>query len=84
MTTKTKAAPKTSAVPRRRSARNAPELPPEHQVHVGTWHGIPNYLCPYCPFAVLDTDGLDGEALVVAHIAELHRQQAIESAQKEF
>lgn len=37
---------------------------------IGEWAGHPNYGCPYCPFATLD-----GTALVVAHIATVHRDQ---------
>lgn len=56
---------------RRRSARKlAPPSPDPETYQAGTWSGVPNFVCPYCPYATLD-----GTALVVAHIASEHRAQ---------
>lgn len=59
---------------RKRSARNAsrdvaPKVDPE-TYEVGTWAGIPNFGCPLCPFRTLD-----GTAVVVTHIADVHRTE---------
>jgi len=62
--------------PRRRSARNLAPDPETYQV--GTWSGIPNYGCPFCPVRTLE-----GTALIVAHIASDHRAQAIQTASQE-
>ena len=62
--------------PRQRSARNAPARPDPDTYQVGEWAGRPNYGCPFC--ASFRT--LDGAAEVVAHIALLHRPQAIAPA----
>lgn len=36
------------------------------QYTIGTWSGLPNYSCTYCPFQTLD------EAEMIAHILERH------------
>lgn len=66
----------TSRTRTRRAAR-APEPDPE-TYQVGTWSGFPNYGCPFCPYRTLT-----GTALVVAHIASDHREQAIQASQEE-
>lgn len=61
---------------RNRSARiRAPKVDPE-TYEVGTWAGIPNYGCPLCPFRTLD-----GAALVVAHLADVHRTELSQANQ---
>lgn len=65
----------------RRSARKAAPEPDSETYQVGTWSGIPNYGCPFCPFRSLATDH-SGTAVVVAHIASDHREQAIAQAQE--
>lgn len=61
---------------RKRSARNvAPQVDPT-TYEVGTWAGQPNFGCPFCPYRTLE-----GPALIVAHIASDHRQQAIQAIQ---
>lgn len=61
---------------RRLSARKPAPDPETYQV--GTWSGIANYGCPFCPYRTLE-----GAALVVAHIATDHREQAIQAASPE-
>ena len=61
----------------RRSPRTAPAAPDPVTYQVGTWAGIPNYGCPFCPYRVLE-----GTAHVVAHIASAHREQAIQASQE--
>ena len=61
---------------RARSARNAPARPDPETYQIGTWAGRPNYGCPFC--ASFRT--LDGASEVVAHIALVHRSEAITPA----
>lgn len=68
---------KTVASRKRRSPGNAAPAPDPETYQVGTWHGKPNYGCPFCPHRTLD-----GTADVVTHIAERHRMQAIAEAQE--
>lgn len=60
-----------------RPARNAPPSPDAETYLAGTWSGIPNYGCPFCPYRTLE-----GPALIVAHIASDHREQAIQAPQE--
>lgn len=48
------------------ATENAPE--PENQLFtVGAWHALPQWRCNLCPW-----DTLDGEAAMLAHLAERH------------
>lgn len=60
-----------------RRARNVPPAPDPETYLAGTWSGIPNYGCPFCPYRTLE-----GTALIVAHVASDHRQQAIQAPQE--
>lgn len=62
---------------KRGSARNAAPSVDAMTYEVGTWSGIANYGCPFCPYRTLE-----GAALVVAHIASDHREQAIQASQE--
>lgn len=59
------------------SAVSAAPIPDPETYQAGSWSGIPNFGCPFCPYRTLD-----GAALVVAHIATDHRTQAIQASQE--
>lgn len=66
----------TAARPKRSARTRAPK-PEAETYECGQWSGYTNYGCPFCEFRTLE-----GTALVVAHIASDHREEAIAQAQE--
>ncbi len=73
MTTK-----KPTAPPQTEETKGAQEsalfVAPKPKPHwtVGSWSGIPNYQCAYCPFATID-----GEEAIRQHIIDRHLPQVM-------
>jgi len=58
----------------RLTAAGAAVLVADGEYQIGTWSGLPNYGCPYCPFTAVKTDGT-GDALIYDHISKTHPEE---------